>query len=379
MRAACAIGIAVVVIGAAGQAAAQPNPATTAGAPPTTSTVAVVGVPIPIANEAIGKGLGGAGGVVFSAGTPGSNTPPSIVGGGGGYTDRHTWLAAAGANLMLGDNRYRLIGGYAKASLHYRLFGTGTDAGNDGRSVPVDQTADFLISEALVRTAWQVFVGARYAYVTTDVSLNADVVPPDGVPLPPDLPVPGASQHVSIHLMTFRAERDTRNDRFWPTSGSTIDFTAGAVDNRAPIASGWFQTYQAAGNVFVAISPKQTIATRLMGCEKRGDHVPFFQLCQFGIQGDLRGYETGRYRDHFMFATQAEYRLILPYRLALALFGGVGEVASSIGTINTANLLPAGGVGVRFALSSKYRVNYRFDYAVGKNGGTWIVSLGEAF
>jgi hypothetical protein len=24
-------------------------------------------------------------------------------------------------------------------------------------------------------------------------------------------------------------------------------------------------------------------------------------------------------------------------------------------------------------------VNYRFDYAVGKNGGTWIVSLGEAF
>ena len=367
----------MAAVGATNPAAAQPNPSTTAAAPPTSSSVAIVGVPIPIANEAIGKGLGGVGGVVFNAGTPGSKTPPSIVGGGGGYTDTHTWLVGGGGNLLLGANRLRLLGGYAHASLHYRLFGTGTDAGNEGQSVPIDQTADFLLGEALVRMAWQVFVGGRYAYVTTDVGLPSDVVPP--VPLPPDVPIPGTTNNLSIHVFAFRAERDTRNDRFWPTSGSTIDFTAGTVDNRAAILSGWFQTYQASGNLYVAMSPKQTIATRLMGCEKRGDHVPFFQLCQFGIHDDLRGYETGRYRDHFMFATQAEYRLTMPYRLALALFGGIGEVAPSIGTINTANLLPAGGVGIRFALSSQYRVNYRFDYAVGKNGGTWIVSLGEAF
>jgi hypothetical protein len=379
MRVPLAIALAVGAIGLAQPALAQPNPATTAGAPPTSSNVAVVGVPIPIANEAIGKGLGGAAGIVFGAGTPGSKTPPSIVGGGGGYTDSHTWLAAGGGNLLLGANRVRLLGGYAHASLHYRLFGTGTDAGNDGKSVPVDQTADFLIGEALVRTAWQVFVGGRYAYITTDVGLSSDVIPPDGLPLPPDVPPPGTERNVSIHAIAFRAERDSRNDRFWPTSGSMIDLTAGAVDNRAALLAGWFQTYQASGNVYVAISAKQTVAARVMGCEKRGDHVPFFQLCQFGMQGDLRGYETGRYRDHFMFATQAEYRLILPYRLAIAVFGGVGEVAPTVGAINSANLLPAGGAGLRFALSSKYRVNYRFDYAVGKNGGTWIVSLGEAF
>ncbi len=116
-----------------------------------------------------------------------------------------------------------------------------------------------------------------------------------------------------------------------------------------------------------------------MVCGKAGDQIPFFQLCQFGMQGDLRGYETGRYRDRVMFATQAEYRLLLPWRLAVAAFGGVGEVAPRPSAIDTANLLPAGGVGLRFSLSSQYRVNYRVDYAWGKNGGTLIVSLGEAF
>jgi hypothetical protein len=121
------------------------------------------------------------------------------------------------------------------------------------------------------------------------------------------------------------------------------------------------------------------LATRVMACGVGGDRVPFFNLCQFGAQADLRGYEQGRYRDRVMFATQAEYRLILRWRLALTVFGGVGEVAPAVRAINTGDLLPAGGVGLRFSLSSKYRVNYRVDYAVGKTGGTWIVSLGEAF
>ena len=116
-----------------------------------------------------------------------------------------------------------------------------------------------------------------------------------------------------------------------------------------------------------------------MACGKSGDHVPFFELCSFGSQGDLRGYESGRYRDRFMFATQAEYRLLLPHRLAVTAFGGVGEVAPSLGQLTTANLLPAAGVGLRFSLSSTYRLNYRVDYAIGKNGGTSIVNLGEAF
>jgi hypothetical protein len=116
-----------------------------------------------------------------------------------------------------------------------------------------------------------------------------------------------------------------------------------------------------------------------MGCDVPGDRVPFFELCMYGSGADLRGYELGRYRDHFMVAAQTEYRLTLPWRISVTVFGGTGEVAPSFGRLNSENLLPAGGAGLRYALSSKYRVNYRVDYAIGKNGGTWIVTLGEAF
>jgi len=360
-------------------AVAQPNPSTTAAAPPEDRRVAFVAVPIPISNEAIGSGLGGVGGFVFSAGEPGSKTPPSLIGGGGGYTSSHTWLAAGAANLLLGDNRWRLLDAYGHASLHYRWFGTGTDAGNEGQSIPIDQTIRIVLTETLVRTAWQTFFGARYLYLGSDVSVGSGVVPPAGLPIPPDVPLPGAGFGIGTHLIAFRAQRDTRNDRFWPTSGSELDMTAGGVDARTANGSNWFQTYQGSGNWFMAVSPAQTIAARAMVCGKAGDEIPFFQLCQFGVQSDLRGYEAGRYRDRVMFATQAEYRLLLPWRLAVALFGGVGEVAPRASAINTANLLPAGGVGLRFSLSSQYRVNYRVDYAWGKNGGTLIVSLGEAF
>ena len=50
---------------------AQPNPSTTASAPPTAQGPAFVAVPIPISNEAIGSGLGAVGGLVFNAGAPG--------------------------------------------------------------------------------------------------------------------------------------------------------------------------------------------------------------------------------------------------------------------------------------------------------------------
>ncbi len=377
LRIALAVSCALAAL--ATPAAAQPNPSTTASAPPTTRPISFVAVPIPISNEAIGSGLGVVGGLVFKVGDPGSKTPPSIVGGGGGYTSSHTWLAGAAANLLLGDNRWRLLGAYGQASLHYRWFGTGTDAGNDGQSLPIDQTMHIAVGETLVRTAWQTFLGARYSYLGSNVSVGSGVVPPAGLPIPPDIPPPGGGFDVTTELVAFRATRDTRDDRFWPTAGSELDLTAGGVDARTDRVSNWFQTYEGAGNWYVAISPGQTIAARAMACGKTGDHVPFFELCQFGSQSDLRGYETGRYRDRFMFATQAEYRLLLPWRLAIAAFGGVGEVAPRAGAINTANLLPAGGVGLRFSLSSAYRVNYRVDYAVGKNGGTLIVSLGEAF
>jgi hypothetical protein len=41
--------------------------------------------------------------------------------------------------------------------------------------------------------------------------------------------------------------------------------------------------------------------------------------------------------------------------------------------------LPAGGVGLRFNLDKKNHINYRIDFAVGREGSTLSLGIGEAF
>jgi hypothetical protein len=110
-----------------------------------------------------------------------------------------------------------------------------------------------------------------------------------------------------------------------------------------------------------------------------GGQPPFYGNCIYGTNSELRGYTAGRYLDRYMFATQLEYRLVLPWRLGLVGFGGLGEVAPGGDAFRTDQFLPAGGTGIRFLLSKKFHVNLRTDFAWGKDNFTWSMGVGEAF
>ena len=80
-----------------------------------------------------------------------------------------------------------------------------------------------------------------------------------------------------------------------------------------------------------------------------------------------------------MFATQAEYRVELPKRFGLVAFGGFGGVARHLNEFRMDQLLPAAGAGGRFRLTKESHVNFRVDFAVGRNGHTVTIGVGEAF
>jgi hypothetical protein len=84
-----------------------------------------------------------------------------------------------------------------------------------------------------------------------------------------------------------------------------------------------------------------------------------------------------------MLGTQLEYRLVLPWRLGLVAFGGVGGVIPGgdqpLQLAQNSHFLPSGGAGLRFMLSKKYHVNLRADIAQGVNGHTFGMGVGEAF
>jgi hypothetical protein len=139
-----------------------------------------------------------------------------------------------------------------------------------------------------------------------------------------------------------------------------------------------FQTYKLIFNKYWRLGEKQVLAYNGYFCGTGGEPL-FYGNCVYGANNELRGYTAGRYLDRYMFATQSEYRRVLPWRFGLVAFGGVGAVAPGAGQFRASQFLPAGGTGLRFLLSKKQHVNLRTDFAWGKDNFTGSMGVGEAF
>jgi hypothetical protein len=66
-------------------------------------------------------------------------------------------------------------------------------------------------------------------------------------------------------------------------------------------------------------------------------------------------------------------------RIGAVAFAGVGEVMPSLNALTFENLLPSGGVGLRYVLAEQNHVALRFDVAWGREGGQFYLTVGEAF
>jgi hypothetical protein len=140
-----------------------------------------------------------------------------------------------------------------------------------------------------------------------------------------------------------------------------------------------FQTYRTTFNKYWGFGEKQVLAYNGYACAT-GGAPPFYGNCIYGTNNELRGYTAGRYFTSYMLATQLEYRLVLPWRLGVVAFGGIGETIPGNNQVyGTQHFLPAGGGGVRFLLSKKFHVNLRADVARGRDGHTFGLGVGEAF
>jgi outer membrane protein assembly factor BamA len=178
-----------------------------------------------------------------------------------------------------------------------------------------------------------------------------------------------------------RLTRDTRPNHFYPISGTfftfTSDFYSQALNSKYS-----FQSYRSAFDKYWSVSKNQVVAYDTNFCGTSGK-PPFYGNCIYGTNNELRGYTAGRYFTRYMLATQLEYRLVLPKRFGLVLFGGVGEVipggSQLLQKVQSSHFLPAGGGGLRFQLSGKYHVNLRADLAQGRDGHTFSMGVGEAF
>ncbi len=330
----------------------------------------IIVAPIPISSPAFGSGLLLITAYVFKLDENDKKSPPSWLGAAGVFTSNGTRGLALGGRLYLKENKYQTTFAVAKGRANLDFFGIGRIPGRSAISVPLEMSGTIFFGEGMRNIGKNIFVGPRFQY--RRLSASIDGPPPPGGFVVPAIDIKSTSAALGVHV-----QRDRRDSTFYPTKGSLFDLTGDFFD-QAWGSRREYQTYKIAYNGFREMATRQILAYRVMACSANGS-VPFYDLCLFGYNNDLRGYTTGQFQNRRMFATQAEYRLEWRKRLGLVAFGGVGGVGRGWSDFRSDQLLQAGGAGLRFTLDKKNHINYRVDVAFGRDGRTLSIGVGEAF
>lgn len=132
---------------------------------------------------------------------------------------------------------------------------------------------------------------------------------------------------------------------------------------------------------FKSVRKNQVLAAQLYGQFVNGA-APFNMMALLGSESIMRGYYYGRFRDNHYLAAQAEYRF-LPFgfskRIGGAAFLSVGSVQPELRQFSFKDILPAGGVGLRYLIFPKKDIFIRLDVGFTREGQAFYIYTGEAF
>jgi hypothetical protein len=326
--------------------------------------------PIPINSPAFGGGIILGVGYIFKLKMEDKLSPPSVIGAAGAWTRGGSRGGVAAAKLYFGENKYQTTIAIGSGRANYDFFGVGRVPGQDAIAVHIRQRGSVLFGPFLRNPGETISIGPRYQYR----NLRSDR---DGSQRAGELPIPDLGLKSTTAALGFHVQRDLRDSTFYPRKGSLLDFKADFFA-KALGSNRTYQTYSLSYNGYHTIGDKQVLAYRGVVCSA-SERTPFFDLCLYGARSDIRGYTAGELQDHRMLAAQAEYRRELFWRVGFVAFGGVGGIAPEWSKFQFKELLPGGGVGLRFTLDKTNHINYRIDYGIGRAGHTVSFSVTEAF
>jgi outer membrane protein assembly factor BamA len=325
-------------------------------------------LPIPLSNPALGSGLVLAGVSFYQ---PEGSPRPWMTGAGVLWTDNGSMGGGVFQKAYLGGDKYRISGFAGGANLNLNFYGIGAADADRDFSIPINQNGRVVKIDGFRKVYENTYVGLRLRMATITTSFRFDGEPPEefedlALELDSDIGGPG-----------LLAQYDTRDSELWPSTGTYANLQA-QWDLDSFGSEYIYDKQELTYNRYMSLTDSGVLAVRGSLC-RAGDGTPFFDLCMFGASNDLRGYETGQYRDRALAAVQAEYRWRFSPRWGAVFFAGVGSVAPSLGDLTDSVTLPSGGAGLRFRASKAYNVNISLDYAVGRDSEALYFYIGEAF
>ncbi len=254
-------------------------------------------LPIPLSNPALGSGLVVAGVSFYQ---PEGSPRPWMTGAGVLWTDNGSRGGGVFQKAYLGGDKYRVTGFAGGANLNLNFYGIGADDAGRDFSIPINQNGRVVKIDGF-RKVWEnTYVGLRLRMATITTSLRFDGDVPDvfeGLALEQESDIGGPG---------LLAQYDTRDSELWPATGSYANLQA-QWDLDSFGSDYGYDKQELSYNRYMSVTDSAVLAVRGSVC-RAGDGTPFFDLCLFGASNDLRGYESGQYRDRALAAVQAEYR-----------------------------------------------------------------------
>nr|ABB79934.1 outer membrane protein/protective antigen OMA87 [uncultured bacterium pES01019D12] len=293
--------------------------------------------------------------------------PPSISVGLAVKTDNGTY-AYGGAHMgVWKDDHIRYTGAIAKLNVNMSFY---LDDRNDAFSISegIDFNLDgiFLFQQASFRlkeSNW--WVGANYIYFTATNTFDLGNV------LPPEIPNPAFD--LDLAGLGIMVQYDGRNSVFTPSSGLSAKFE---YKNFADTWGGDFDynDYKVSLFHYTPFSDYSSLGLRLQAQTVDGD-APFFAYPFVS----LRGIPAMRYQGESVVTGEAEYLWGVTPRWSVVFFGGVGRTTSINRFKENGRTVGAGGMGFRYRLARKQKLQTGIDIARGPEDTSIYLTVGSAW
>ena len=328
-------------------------------------SVSLAAIPIVDYDPSFGVTFGALGQIFYKLDKADTISPSSSTGVFGMYTANKTYFAAAFQRFYIKEDMWRIMLAAGLGNINFQYWQELPGIGGD--FIGFTTKATF----AMARVEHQFYRNLYAGIIGTYSKAKTEYGVPDFVPDSLRF------DERNMNNLGIIINRDMREHQLNPYGGYNIELKTSFY--RKWMNSGNdFIKYEIKYNHYFKIKNERNIlATRVKAAISTGD-VPFQGQSVVG-QDDIRGYSSGKYRDNQVYAVQAEYRWRFYKKFGMVGFLGVATAIEKIEDLPRGELLPGFGVGFRYMMIEKERINIGVDVAVGKDDWGMYFRIGESF
>ena len=301
-------------------------------------------------------------------------TQPSTVSGLIYLTEKHQFKINVQSDLMMKQNKHNIKSRITYFSFPLLYYGIGNDTEKKNASTVLFENVEFAGSYRY-QLKNNFFAGLSYKYSNainvqyrdssenTEIINNYDVTQNEGV----------------TSGFGFIFTHEGRDNRLNAYKGDYVNIELNHYRNWTGSNFEYDRLLIDVRKYFTLVDSNRLIlATQFVG-EFIGNGANIQNIPALGGPKGLRGIYYGRFRDNKSLALKAELRFPLFWIIGGTAFGGMAQVAPSMGQLAFDRNHYTYGGGLRLMISSKNRVNLRLDFGRSKDDNTFVLGFSEAF